>query len=41
MRRLGIAGFLVILSVSGCASMKGTSTSGGAHAAAAGIYTTE
>jgi hypothetical protein len=27
MRRLGIAGFLVILSVSGCASMKGTATS--------------
>jgi hypothetical protein len=33
MRRLVIAGFLVVLSVSGCASMNGTSTSGGAHAA--------
>jgi len=29
MHRLGIAGFLVILSVSGCASTKGTSTSEG------------
>jgi hypothetical protein len=33
MRRFVIAGFLAVLSVSGCASMKGTSTSGGAHAA--------
>jgi hypothetical protein len=33
MRRFVIAGFLVVLSVSGCASMKGTSTSGGSHVA--------
>jgi hypothetical protein len=33
MRRLVIAGFLVVFSVSGCASMKGTSTSEGSHAA--------
>jgi hypothetical protein len=33
MRRLLIAGFLVVLSVSGCASMKEASTSGGPHAA--------
>jgi hypothetical protein len=33
MRRLGIAGFLVVLSVSGCASMKGTATSEGPPAA--------
>ncbi len=33
MRRLGIAGFLVVLSVSGCASMKGTATSEGSRAA--------
>jgi len=33
MRRLGIAGFLVVLSVCGCASMKGTGTSEGSRAA--------
>jgi hypothetical protein len=33
MRRLGIAGFLVVLSVSGCTWMKGTATSEGRRAA--------
>jgi hypothetical protein len=33
MRRFGIAGFLVVLSISGCASMKGTATSEGPRAA--------
>jgi hypothetical protein len=33
MRRLVIAVFLVVLAVSGCASMKGTSTSGESHVA--------
>ena len=32
MRRLGVAGFLLVLSVSGCASMKGTATSEGPRA---------
>jgi hypothetical protein len=33
MRRLGIAGFLVVLSISGCAWMKGTATSEGPRSA--------
>jgi hypothetical protein len=37
MRRLVIAGMLVVLSVSGCASMKGTSTSDGPPAASQSI----
>ena len=37
MRRLVIAGLLVVLSVAGCASMKGTSTSEGPHVASHSI----